>query len=465
MAFRHVVAWVTSILPQVIQPARLEQRGPFLRQTAFFAEKTLVCMAVRSQAADLYVFRGGNTVLKDSPAQTLACKPPVPGVVWLPHSGQCPSRPGIGFRLACSMQFSMLIHQSKLISMWFGLRWPLVCSLVVCAGLSGCKKSAPGIPLDEIRPLGDDNEIGQYHDFCEPLEQPVWKPAANSEFMRPDDPVIGILTKQGAYALPWWVLKNHHVANFDVDGEEILVTLCEMCSSASAFDPRVDGERLHYRVVGIYNGTHIIRDEETQTFWLPFLGRGQKGPHMGKQLKRRRVDQANWADWLQMHPQTQVAYGEPSAREGHGSKHFPGATLMGDGMLASLQHRSLRLSQNDLVLGIVVNDEHRAFPMAELTQNGAVLQEVLGELPIVVFHKPHTFLAAAFSRQHQDEMLDFTTNEKGEIVDRQTGSTWNYAGIALEGPLSGTELEPVTYSMDEWYMWFTQHPQTTLYAH
>jgi hypothetical protein len=261
------------------------------------------------------------------------------------------------------------------------------------------------------------------------------------------------------------VLKNHHVANFDVDGEEILVTLCEMCSSASAFDPRVDGERLHWQVVGIYNGTHIIRDEETQTFWLPFLGRGHKGPHAGKQLKRRRVDQATWADWLQLHPQTQVAFEEESAREGHGSKDFPGATFMGGNMLATMQHRSLRLSQNDLVLGVVVNDESRAFPMAELTQNGAVLQEVLGELPLVVLHKPHTFLAAAFSRRHNEELLDFDTNEKGEIVDRQTGSTWNYAGVAVAGPLTGIELEPVTYSMEEWYMWFTQHPKTTLYSH
>ncbi|MFN9373591.1 MAG: DUF3179 domain-containing (seleno)protein [Planctomycetaceae bacterium] len=343
--------------------------------------------------------------------------------------------------------------------------WRLVLGLAGCVWLSGCGRPAPVVSRDEILPLNKDKEIGEFHDFCVPLEQPVWKPAAESGFMRPDDPVIGILTQQGAYALPWWVLKNHHVANFDVDGEEILVTLCEMCSSASAFDPRVDGERLHYRVVGVYNGTHIIRDEETQTFWLPFLGRGHKGPHAGKQLKRRRVDQATWADWLQLHPQTQVAFEEESAREGHGSKHFPGATLMGGNMLATMQHRSLRLSQHDLVLGVVVNDESRAFPMAELTQNGAVLQEVLGELPIVVLHKPHTFLAAAFSRRHNEELLDFDTNEKGEIVDRQTGSTWNYAGVAVAGPLTGTELEPVTYSMEEWYMWFTQHPKTTLYAH
>ena len=47
-----------------------------------------------------------------------------------------------------------------------------------------------------------------------------------------------------------------------------------------------------------------------------------------------------------------------------------------------------------------------------------------------------------------------------------TGGDYDFLLLNItEHLVSGTELEPVTYSMDEWYMWFTQHPQTTLYAH
>jgi hypothetical protein len=192
--------------------------------------------------------------------------------------------------------------------------------------------------------------------------------------MRPDDPVVGITTNKGAYAIPWWVLKNHHVANFDVDGEETLVTLCEACSSAAAFDPRVEGERLHYRIVGLYSGTHILRNQETQTFWLSFLGTGMDGPHRGKQLRRRRLDQAVWADWLAMHPETFVAFAEESARSGHGSKHSPGTPLLAKKMEETLQRPDSRAPQHDLVLGVMVEGAERAYPMKELSKNGSVLQ-------------------------------------------------------------------------------------------
>jgi hypothetical protein len=49
------------------------------------------------------------------------------------------------------------------------------------------------------------------HEWCQPLNQPVWSTTA--EHMNDDDPVLGIYGDQRAWALPWWIMKNHHVAN------------------------------------------------------------------------------------------------------------------------------------------------------------------------------------------------------------------------------------------------------------
>ena len=341
---------------------------------------------------------------------------------------------------------------------------PTVWCLLVSLWLAGCGPTAPRDFLSEVVPLADDPEIETDHDFCIPLEMPVWKSAADASFMRPDDPVVGIRTAQGPYAIPWWVLKNHHVANLDLDGEEILVTLCEACSSAAAFDPRVDGQRLHFRIVGIHNGTHILRDFETRTLWLSFLGTGKHGPHTGHQLKRRRVDQSSWAEWRELYPETQVAFAEESAREGHGSGQLPGTKPIGPNMKKTLKYLDDRLPRNDLILGVTVNGAERAYPMKALTRQGSVLEDQLGDQPIVVLHKPESFLAAAFSRNLNGTLLDFTQNDRGEIVDQQTGSIWNFAGIAKSGPLQGSELEPVTYIMEEWFIWHTHHPQASLYS-
>lgn len=330
--------------------------------------------------------------------------------------------------------------------------------LAACLLLGGC---------GETPPAGFDRHVRAFweeRDWCTPLDKPVWKLRADASFMRPDDPVVGITTGMGSYAIPWWVLKNHHVANLNLDGEEIMVTLCELCSSAAAFDPRFEGQRLHFRIVGVYNGTHIIRDEETRTIWLPFLGLGKHGPHTGQQLKRRRVDQATWADWLELHPETLVAYEGEEARKGHGSEHFPGYDFAADGMADSLLHHDDRLTPNVLVLGVVVDGEEIAYPMSTLTKIGPVLQQEVGVQSLVILHKPDSYMAAAFSRTVNNEQLDFSSNDRQEIVDRQTGSVWNFAGVAKSGPLAGTKLEPVTYIMEEWFIWAAQHPQTRIHS-
>jgi hypothetical protein len=339
----------------------------------------------------------------------------------------------------------------------------VILTVVLCA--AGCGQKQSDDFESQVQPIGADHHIGANgRDFCIPLDEPVWKSVAESSFMRSDDPVIGITTEKASYAIPWWVLKNHHVANFVADGEEILVTLCERCSSAAAFSPVVDGKRLTYQVVGIYNGTHILRDHETRTFWLPFLGIGMNGVHKGRHLQRRRVDQATWADWLELHPGTFVAFEVESARAGHGSEDSPGSEKLGGKMLTTLQHTDGRLGRNELLLGVMVDGHERAYSMAALTANGVVLQEQLGNASIVVFHKPQTYMAAAFIRTVNGEMLDFTLNDQGRIVDQKTGSIWNLAGEAIEGPLSGTKLKACTYSMEEWYIWYTQHPLTTVYS-
>ena len=72
-------------------------------------------------------------------------------------------------------------------------------------------------------------------------------------------------------------------------------------------------------------------------------------------------------------------------------------------------------------------------------------------------------MAAAFSRQLEDRRLEFESNEDGKIMDRQTKSTWTLAGVADSGPLRGKKLQPVTYIMEEWFIWATYHPQTTIW--
>src|SRR5438132_13074431 len=63
----------------------------------------------------------------------------------------------------------------------------------------------------------------------QPLNDPVWTDAY--EHLRDDDPVIGLYLNRQARALPWWIMKNHHVANLAFDDMPVLVRFAR-CAAA-----------------------------------------------------------------------------------------------------------------------------------------------------------------------------------------------------------------------------------------
>jgi hypothetical protein len=73
-----------------------------------------------------------------------------------------------------------------------------------------------------------------------------------------------------------------------------------------------------------------------------------------------------------------------------------------------------------------------------------------------------SWLAAAFRPEAAGRSLTFRADAQGVITDVETGSRWNVAGIAKEGPLAGHALPPWHYVLEEWYAWATQHPGASL---
>jgi hypothetical protein len=302
------------------------------------------------------------------------------------------------------------------------------------------------------------------HDWCQPLNIPTWRSSSEAAYMKPDDPVLGIYLKNKAWALPWWIMKNHHVANLTLENQPVLVTFCEMCSSAAAFDPILEGARFNFRYVGQYNGTILIADKEGNDFWVPFTGEALTGPYQGTSLKAFPLYQSTWAQWLEQHPESLVLYGTANLRQGHGSEFFPGCSRVGEGFLSTLlQPLDDRLPHNTLILGVSNADHYRAYPVSELDQAGSVLNDRLGESDIVIFHEPETLLGMTFSRQSGEQSLVFKQSDSGEITDTNTGSLWNMAGEAYEGPLKGKKLSFIRSLIEEWYIWAATHPETEIF--
>ena len=296
----------------------------------------------------------------------------------------------------------------------------------------------------------------------QPLNDPVWTDAHGH--VRADDPVLGVYLDRRAWALPWWTMKEPHAANLSLDERPVLVTLCVMCSSASAFRAEVEGKRLVFRVRGRYNGTMLLEDRATQSFWSPFTGVALSGPMRGAVMARLPLSQCLWSEWLAMHPGTRVLSAAPALRNRRWKEFSPGSPGILPGFLDTLVGPlDERLPHNMLVLGVENATMARAYPLQALARIGPVLNDSLGGAEIVLRCRPGTLQALAFHRRVGDRVLAFAYSEARGVYDEQTGSVWNEMGEAIAGPLAGTQLAYVDSGVGEWYEFAAYHRATEIF--
>jgi len=294
-----------------------------------------------------------------------------------------------------------------------------------------------------------------------PLNDPVWTDVY--DHVRDEDPVLGLYLGRRAWALPWWIMRRPHVANLAFDNRPVLVTLCPICSSASAFRAEVETQRLVFRLRGQYNGTMLLADTSTDSLWSPFTGVALAGAMRGATLERLPLSQCLWGEWLAMHPTTMVLFAEPASREGLGTAS-PGSPGVPPGMCATLVRPiDKRLPHNTLVLGVENGANARAYPLEALARIGPVLNDSLGGAQMVVRCRPGTLQALAFRRRVGDRVLDFGYSETRGVYDEQTGSLWNEMGEAVSGSLTGTQLVYLESGVGEWYEFAAFHPGTEIF--
>jgi hypothetical protein len=118
-----------------------------------------------------------------------------------------------------------------------------------------------------------------------------------------------------------------------------------------------------------------------------------------------------------------------------------------------------------------------AYPFSRLSEVQVVNDTVNGE-DLVVFWKSGTISGldplgaeglrdigstGAYSRQVADHALTFRAAE-GLFEDIETGSLWNIFGLAVDGPLAGSRLEPLVSAEHFWFAWAAFEPDTLIWS-
>jgi hypothetical protein len=244
-----------------------------------------------------------------------------------------------------------------------------------------------------------------------------------------------------------------------------------VCSSGIGFDPVVNGTRLTFGFEGIYQGTAVLYDHQTESLWMHLTGACFAGTHAGTVLARIQSGRhTTWADWRALYPDTDVLAQEARWMDQPGDRgYFPREGLQsGDPYLPrtfteTIETVDARLEAHDLLYGVVIAGSQRAYPFKRL-EEARVVQERVGGVEVTVWFDARSRSAAAFDRRLGGTTHAFVRDEAGVLRDRGTQSRWTMDGTCVEGALKGAQLEPLHGLMSEWYGWYALHPKTSIWG-
>jgi len=330
------------------------------------------------------------------------------------------------------------------------------------------------VPLSEI----SDELQASLRDAITPVDLPVYGGLDSLSWLRDDHLIIGYESGVESFAYPINILNVHEIVNDTIGGVPVLITYCPLCFSGVVFSREVGGATLTFgNTSALYQSDLVMYDHQTGSYWFQVAGEAVVGTLTGSRLKPLPSATMPWGDWKALYPDTRLITGAEGAEN-----HFTRARY-GNGFDSGYQDRvndgrfafpvdedklDGRLPAGEIVLTVEVDDAITVFPLGVIG-DGAVNAEV-GGLPVVVFTTSGGRSVGAFSRfpapsAMDGEALTFEYREEDAVfLDLETGSTWDFAGRAQEGPLAGSRLDRVSTRRSFWFAVAIAFPGVQIYS-
>lgn len=286
--------------------------------------------------------------------------------------------------------------------------------------LNGFLIDEPLVPADLIQ------HGGPPRDGIPAINSPRFIAAANADFLKPSDRVLGISIDGDSKAYPVRILNYHEVVNDWFNEQPVAITYCPLCGSGVAFSARIADKELSFGVSGLlYNSDVLLYDRETMSLWSQIAGKAVNGPLKGSDLQQIPVRHTSWQDWRQRNPDTLVM----STQTGFARINYhrdPYADYRDTNRLwFAVGNTDRRLSNKAWVLGVVADDRSKAYPLRALKEAESPLHDQIGGVPVTI----------QFDNKHQ---------------------------TAIATDQEGNHLESIQLY---WFAWAAFHPDTAIWKH
>ncbi len=265
-------------------------------------------------------------------------------------------------------------------------------------------------------------------------------PAVEPTFVAPNSPevsylvesdlVLGVVKDGVVRAYPHNILWWHEIMNDNINGQQLIVTLCPLTSTG-------------------------------MVFYSPDRGSGFD------KLELLPVVETTWKQWQKMYPTTEVVssrtgfdrnytrYPYSAYREEISSPLFP----------LRVSTRNNSFPPKHIVLGILEGTSPKAYPFRSLEGRPVINDEHAGRSVLIVSDIAER-LAIPYDRNVNGQILTFSqsTTDPSEMVDAETNSVWNIKGKAISGSLAGTRLTQIPAHNAFWFAWWAFWPATDIFT-
>lgn len=214
------------------------------------------------------------------------------------------------------------------------------------------------------------------------LDDPLCETAESaSTWLQDEDRVFGIDLNGSQRAYPQKVLNWHEIANDTFDETPVAVTFCPLCGTAVSFIRDVNGYTVDFGVSGkLYNSDLVMYDRYEGSLWQQATGEAiaGKAAQRNEVLEKIPTTTTTWGRWKKRHPETIVlsrttGYDRDYDRYPYGTYERNGEIYFG------IQNEDLRLPLKEVVYGVVINGEAKAYQEGALEMSVTITDTVGGQ--------------------------------------------------------------------------------------
>ena len=322
---------------------------------------------------------------------------------------------------------------------------------------------------------------GPRKDGIPAVDNPRLLPATSDSLdLSPASPLLVVTHEDVTHGYPLRYLTRHEIVNDMIDGTGVTVTWCPLCNSGLAFYREHRGKLLDFGTTGRLRLSNLLMyDRQTESWWQQGTGEAIAGEYAGESLRMIPSAMISWRQFLVDHPKGLVMLPPFSSASRYGSNPYIRYDAIETERPFLYQTGPLdsRLPAMQRVLGFLTDDTTVALPFPdEVTRQATNVS--LGDSLLLILWRPgiasplddervddgrEVGSGVVFSRRVGERTLTFFLGTDGELVDRETGTTWSDAGLGVSGELRGVRLGRVIASNYFWFSWSAFHPETAIY--